>query len=112
VQQLGIYYGNVVDIARQLADKAFYELCFHKTEKPVVQKTHKSHKCKQVHISFDRDSGTWSNSMNSAKRVNYFKALLGNKVVVEESNYYSCVLLKFKPEKGERPRKRKRGAME
>lgn len=88
IKNLGIYQGDLSDIAFYLADKCCYRLCFKQIE---FKKAGKA-TGKKVNISLNIDSNTWS--MNPKDRVKAVKNMLNNdNVIVKESNYYACVTL-------------------
>lgn len=97
-KNLGIYEGNISDIAFYLKDKCEYSLRFSPakiTEIDSVDVTHYG----SVSVSLDISSGTWD--MSCEDRVNYFKALLNTEnrehritvITVEPGQYYASVKL-------------------
>lgn len=87
--QLGTYEGFVDEIAFRLADKAYYSLYFTLADKlPDLPKSEMT----SVHINFNIDSGTWP--LTGKQRMDWGKKFFSTRpVVVEESNYYACMLL-------------------
>ena len=92
---LGIYAGNISDIAFYLKDKCEYSLNF--SPAPVIRVSSEDvlpHG--KVTISLPIDSGTWN--MSPEDRVNYFTVLLNtedekDRFSVDVSNYYASVEL-------------------
>lgn len=86
---LGIHTGYVDEIARMLSGAAYYKLEFSMEPELKINKLPK----KEVHISFDIDSGTWD---DNNQRLQFFKNVFQNRNVrVEPSNYYAAVKLVF-----------------
>ena len=94
-RNLGIYEGNISDIAFYLKDKCEYSLRFSPAKATKIDSDDVTHYgC--VNISLDIDSGTWN--MSPEDRVNYFKILLYTEnrehvITVEPGQYYASVKL-------------------
>lgn len=94
-RNLGIYEGNISDIAFYLKNKCEYSLRFSSAKATKIDSYDVTH-YGYVNISLDIDSGTWN--MSPGDRVNYFKALLNtenreHKITVEPGNSYASVKL-------------------
>lgn len=89
IKDLGIYEGNIDELAFALADKCMYALKFSAVD-PI--ELDMSPKCKTVDIQLNISSGTWD--MKSTTRAMEVGRLFKNRpVIVSESNYYGCVRL-------------------
>lgn len=88
-RELGVFYGELDEIAFALADKAYYSLNFSKVNVEIpIPKNLK----KYVSIQLDIESKTWD--LTPLKRVSFFKNMLKDRpVVVEEGNYFASVKL-------------------
>ena len=91
---LGIYEGNISDIAFYLKDKCEYALQFTPVKVSKIDSYDVTHYgC--VHVSLDINSGTWN--MSSEDRVNYFKVLLNTEnrenATVQPGQYFASVKL-------------------
>lgn len=94
-RNLGIYEGNISDIAFYLKNKCEYSLRFSPAKATKIES------CDVIHygcvsVSLDIDSGTWN--MSPEDRTNYFKVLLNTEnrehvVTVEPGAYYASVKL-------------------
>lgn len=94
-RNLGIYEGNISDIAFYLKDKCEYSLQFSPAEVPTINSCDVTH-YGNVHISLDISSGTWN--MSPEDIVNYVKVLLNtenreHRITVEPGQYYASVKL-------------------
>lgn len=94
-RNLGIYEGNISDIAFYLKDKCEYSLQFSSAKATKIDSCDVIH-YGSVSISLDIDSGTWN--MSPEDRVNYFKVLLNTEnrehiITVEPGQYYASVKL-------------------
>lgn len=91
VKNLGIFIGNIDDIALHLADKNYYSLNFQKVED--IDKIKYSDKRNKVDIALDIESKTWD--MTSEERVKAMQLLFnGRPVEIEKSNYYASFIIK------------------
>lgn len=91
-KNLGTFTGYVDEIALHLADKCYYSLCFHKIQTSGSNLTPKASK---VNVSFDIESGTWSNK--NIEEIS--KAFANRPVTIEDCNIYSAFTIKSnKPE--------------
>ena len=93
VRDLGIYTGYIDEIAFALADKCYYNLCFHKTEPEVLDMTPKKD---TIEISLDIDSGTWD--LKNEEALKYFKDFFADRdvQVVSTHGYGSCTITTHK----------------
>lgn len=94
-RNLGIYEGNISDIAFYLKNKCEYSLRFDPAEVTKIDSVDVIH-YGSVSVSLDISSGTWN--MSPEDRVNYFKVLLntenrGHEITVEPGRYYASVRL-------------------
>lgn len=94
-KNLGIYEGNISDIAFYLKDKCEYSLRFSPAKATKIDSDDVTH-YGSINISLDIDSGTWN--MSPEDRVNYFKVLLYTEnrehiITVEPGQYYASVKL-------------------
>ena len=91
---LGTHEGHIADIARELADKAYYSLYFTPGE-PDAGKTKTQTKPISVPVHLDIKSGTWD--LDQSDRVAYFQKMMKGcrNVKVSKANYYACVTLEF-----------------
>lgn len=91
VCNLGVYEGNIDEIAFALADKCYYCLNF-RAVSPKNYTLDMTPKSKTVDIQLDIGSGTWD--MDKGTRVVEVGNLMKNRPVdVIESNFYGCVRL-------------------
>lgn len=82
-RHLGTFIGHVDEIALYLADKQYYGLRFRLVDRPLKYKPTK----KEVHVSFDIDTGTWEN----VKLVEEMEQFFANRPVkIEKSNHFAC----------------------
>lgn len=82
---LGTFEGFIDEIALALADKVYYTLCFHASEK-----LDNKPKAASVSVQLDIDSGTWSNDMSSEDRVREMKMIFKDRPVnILEDNFFS-----------------------
>ena len=100
VNNLGVYYGHVAEIAFNLADICNYSLQFNKPineiSAPQVYPSYQA-KSKQVNVNFSIESGTWPSDMDIQARVNHFKKILNtDEIEVKEGEFYACVKLVLK----------------
>ncbi len=95
VKDLGVHTGFVDEIAAYLASNSFYSLHF--TAVPPPQTGQRAYrKCPSVSVSFNIDSGTWPNKMDSAQRAKHFANLFRDRdVKITESCYYSSFTIHF-----------------
>lgn len=94
-RNLGIYEGNISDIAFYLKNKCEYSLRFSPAKATKVDAYDVTH-YGSVSVSLDIDSGTWN--MSCEDRTNYFKVLLNTEnrehvITVEPGAYYASVKL-------------------
>lgn len=94
-RNLGIYEGNISDIAFYLKDKCEYSLRFTPAAVITIDSCDVIH-YGSVSVSLPIDSGTWD--MSCEDRVNYFKVLLNTEnredvIIVEPGQYYASVKL-------------------
>lgn len=94
-KNLGVYEGNISDIAFYLKNKCEYSLQFSPAKAIKIDSCDVTH-YGYVNVSLDIDSGTWN--MSPEDRVNYFKVLLNtenreNVIIVEPGQYYASVRL-------------------
>lgn len=94
-RNLGIYEGNISDIAFYLKDECEYSLRFSPAKATKIESYDVPH-YGFVNISLDIDSGTWN--MSPEDRVNYFKVLLNtenraHEITIEPGPYYASVRL-------------------
>jgi hypothetical protein len=92
---LGIYEGNISDIAFYLKNKCAYSLRFSPVKVTKIDSYDVTH-YGYVNISLDIDSGTWN--MSPEDRVNYFKVLLYTEnrdhiITIEPGQFYASVNL-------------------
>ena len=94
-RDLGTYTGYIDEIAFALADKCYYNLCFHKVEPEVLDMTPKKD---TVTISLDIDSGTWDLKNGNGEALRFFKNFFADKdlKVVSTSGYGSCTITTHK----------------
>lgn len=88
-RSLGVYVGNLDDIAFALAEKCFYSLEFTKinTEIPTPTKA-----LDEVTVSLNIASNTWK--MSAEDRIKYFENMFSNRdVYVSSSSIYASVTL-------------------
>ena len=94
-RNLGIYEGNISDIAFYLKNKCEYSLRFSPAKATKIDSDDVTHYgC--VNVSLDIDSGTWD--MSPKDRVNYFEVLLYTEnrehiITVEPGPYFASVKL-------------------
>ena len=94
IKNLGIYEGNISDIAFYLKNKCEYSLEFTPVQVTKIDSCDVTHYgC--VDVSLDINSETWK--MSPEDRVNYFKVLLNTEnrenVTVQPGQYYASVRL-------------------
>lgn len=94
-RNLGIYEGNISDIAFYLKNKCEYSLRFSQARATKIDSVDVTH-YGNVNISLDIDSGTWN--MSPEDRVNYFKVLLNTEnrdhmITVEPGRSFASVKL-------------------
>ena len=92
---LGIYEGNISDIAFYLKNKCEYSLRFTPVKVIEIDSCDVNH-YGHVNVSLDIRSGTWD--MSCQDRANYFKILLNTEnrehiITVEPGQYYASVKL-------------------
>ena len=95
VRHLGMYYGHIADIAKDLSREALYTLMFKKVDKPILKP--KSY----VDVQLDIHSGLWDEVRET--RAELVKELLNkdkpqttkDDYEVVASNYYGSVRIKF-----------------
>lgn len=88
---LGTFKGHIDEIAYSLASKVYYKLEFEKVDTNLLKP---NTKVKEVHISFDIDSGTWDFTPEE-RAISVAEVLKDRPVKVEESNYYAGIKLVF-----------------
>lgn len=91
VTQLGTYTGFVDEIAKALADRAFYKLSFERLQPSEIRVI------ESVAVDFSIKSKTWD--LTAKERATIMKEVFkGRPVRVEESNYFASFKLIFPKE--------------
>ena len=91
---LGVFTGFIDDIAKRLADKCYYSLCFIKKNTdansiPIHPTEHK-----EVSVSLGINSETWD--MNEDNRTAFLNKMLANRPAhAEHGQYYASVIIHF-----------------
>lgn len=95
---LGTFQGFIDDIARELASKSYYSLCFHLVNPELTRKDKEDRdKVKAVSISLDIGSGTWDMTAKD-RAATVGNMLEGRPVAVTPGQYYASVMLNFEDE--------------
>lgn len=89
----------VDEIARKLANKSCYKLCFEpfiEIEEEIITNDVKN--IKNVNISFGINSNTWDLDANERAKIlkNIFKEAKRDNVYITKSNYYGSFVINFK----------------
>lgn len=97
-ENLGTHKGHIADIARELADQAYYGLYFARVKTDEIPVPRPS-KAVSVTVHLDIASGTWN--LDQDKRVAYFKEMMKSRkdVSVAKSTSYASVTLTLKPKR-------------
>lgn len=90
-RDLGVWEGNVADIALYLAPKAMYDLCFKSFEIQTPGAPQRD--C--VTVSFDIDSNTWPMDMQNKERVEVMRELFADTdYTIEEGSSYASFTIR------------------
>ncbi|AFQ96441.1 hypothetical protein [Bacillus phage vB_BceM_Bc431v3] len=93
-KQLGTYEGHILDVVRQLAGQAYYQLTFERVQAQRATKLTKgSKRCVQFHVTGDRETMQKLPSGDSNAQFRALAQHLRDGESLKEGNYYNAVEL-------------------
>ncbi|QFP93275.1 UNVERIFIED_ORG: hypothetical protein Xoosp15_10 [Xanthomonas phage Xoo-sp15] len=94
VRQLGTYEGHILDVVRQLAGQAYYQLTFERVKPEIAVRRYKgSRRSVQFHVTGDRETREKLPSGDSNAQYRALAQHLRDGEALKEGNYYNAVEL-------------------